>query len=77
MCENGTKSRICNLLLALMLEACPTIKLDKDFWLDVLRPGLKKLHAVLKRVGKSEISALIKQGQRLRAPAALPYSNIR
>ena len=45
-------------LLALMPEACGTTKLDKDLWLDVLRPGLKKLHAVLNRVGKSEISVL-------------------
>ena len=41
-------------------------KLDKDFWLNVLRRGLKNLDAsvfclevsVLNRVGKSEISVL-------------------
>ena len=45
-------------LLVLMSEACATTKLDKDFWLDVLRPGLKKLRAVLSMEGKSEISVL-------------------
>ena len=31
-------------------------KLDKDFWLNVFRRGLKTLGAVSNRVGKSEIS---------------------
>ena len=44
--------------LALMPEACTTTKLDKDFWLNVFRRGLKNLDAVLNRVGKSEISVL-------------------
>ena len=39
-------------------EACVTTKLDKDFWLDVFRRGLKNLDAVLNRVGKSEFSVL-------------------
>ena len=46
-----------------MPEACATTKLDKEFWLVVFRPGLKKLHAVLNRVGKSEISALNRVGK--------------
>ena len=47
-------------LLALMPEAGATTKLDKELRILVryciLRPGLKKLHAVLNRVGKSDIS---------------------
>ena len=45
-------------LLALMPEACTTTKLDKKFWLNVFRRGLKILAVVLKRGGKSEISVL-------------------
>ena len=33
-------------------------KLDKDFWLNVSRRGLKNLDAVLNRVGESEVSVL-------------------
>ena len=44
--------------VALMPEACATTKLDKDFWLNIFRRGLKNLDAVLNRVGKSEISVL-------------------
>ena len=52
------KAEFVPFLLALIPEACATTKLDKEFWLDMFRPGLKKLHAVLNRVGKSEISVL-------------------
>ena len=45
-------------MLALMPEACATTKLGKDFWFNVFRRGVKKLDAVLNRVGKSEISVL-------------------
>ena len=45
-------------LLALMPEAYTTTKLEKDFWLNVFRRGLKNLDAVLNRVRKSEISVL-------------------
>ena len=80
------KAELVPFLLALMPEACATTKLDKDFWLNVLRPGLKKLHAVLNRVGKSENFVFnrqkigffcLKQSQGLSAPAASPYPNIR
>ena len=52
------KAELVPFLLALMPEACATTKLDKEFWLDIFRPGLKKLHDVLNRVGKSDISVL-------------------
>ena len=52
------KAEIAPFLLALMPEACTTTKLDKEFWLNVFRCGLKNLVAVLNRVGKSEISVL-------------------
>ena len=40
-----------------------TTKLEKDFWLNVFRRGLKNLDAVLNRVGKSEISVLNRVGK--------------
>ena len=43
-------------LLAVMSETCATTKLDKDFWLNVFRRGLKNIDAVLNRIGKSKIS---------------------
>ena len=64
------KAEVVPFLLALMPEACATTKLDEDFWLNVLRRGLKYLDAVLNRVRKSEI-------QGLSAPAAPPYQDIR
>ena len=57
------KAEFVTFLLALMPEACAATKLNKDFWLDVLRPGLKKLHAVLNRVGKLEMSVLNRVGK--------------
>ena len=52
------KAEVVPFLLALVPEACITTKLDKDFWLNVFRRGLKNLDAVLNRVGISEISVL-------------------
>ena len=52
------KAEFVPFLLALIPEACATTKLDKDFWLNVFRSGLKNRYAVLNRVGKSEISVL-------------------
>ena len=63
-------------LLALMPVACTTTKLDKDFWLNVLRCGLKNLDAVLNTPGREIRDFFIKQGQGLSAPAAPPYPNI-
>ena len=52
------KAEFVPFLLALIPEACATTKLDKDFWLNVFRSGLKNRYAVLNSVGKSEISVL-------------------
>ena len=60
-----------------MPEACAITKLGKNFWLNVSRRGLKNLDAVLNRVGKLEISVLLKQSKGLSAPAAPPHPNIR
>ena len=60
------KAEFLPFLLALMPDACATTKLDKDFWLNLFRRGLKNLDAVLNRVGKSEISVLNRV--RVRAP---------
>ena len=49
--------------------ACATTKLDKDFWLNVFRRGLKTLGAVSNRVGKSEISVF----NRVRVWAPQPH----
>ena len=59
------KAEFVPFLLALMPEACTTTKLDKDFWLDVLRPGLKKTACCLKK-GRKIRDVCLKQGRKTR-----------